>query len=236
MLGFGFTGLRKTESESTAACYIRAMNRADSAGPKPPDEPDDAVHARSRRAIDRLLARHLPALTAFVRLRIGPVIRSNESCSDIVQSACREVLVHADRFQFGGDANFRNWLFTTALRKITDRKRYWLAEKRRAPPEARTAKEPGASDDQVTDCYRAAFTSPSQAAMKREDIEALERAFDRLSPEDREVVVLARIVGMTAAEIARDKNQTVGGVRTRLSRAMARLATLMRKRGTGLGD
>ena len=41
--------------------------------------------------------------------------------------------------------------------------------------------------------------------MRREDIDALERAFDRLSAEDREVVVLARIVGMTAAEIAREK-------------------------------
>jgi RNA polymerase sigma-70 factor, ECF subfamily len=212
------------------------MNRADSPGRKPPDEPDNGARVRSRDEIDQLLARHLPGLTAFVRLRLGPVIRSNESCADIVQSACREVLVHADRFQFGGDANFRNWLFTTALRKITDRKRYWLAEKRRAPREARTAKEPGASDVEVTDCYRAAFTSPSQAAMKREDIDALERAFDRLSAEDREVVVLARIVGMTAAEIARDKNQTVGAVRTRLSRAMVRLATLMRKPGKGLGD
>jgi RNA polymerase sigma-70 factor, ECF subfamily len=222
-------GLWETESESTTSCYIRAMNRADSPDRKPTDEPDDAARAGSRQEIDRLLARHLPGLTAFVRLRLGPVIRSNESCADIVQSACREVLVHADRFQFGGDSNFRNWLYTTALRKITDRKRYWLAEKRRAPRDARTAKEPGASEDQVTDCYRSAFTSPSQAAMKREDIDALERAFDRLSAEDREVVVLARIVGMTAAEIAREKNQTVGSVRTRLSRAMARLAVLMRK-------
>ena len=236
MFAFGFTGLRVAESEPTASCYIRTMNRADSPGRKPPDEPDDHADARSRLDVDQLLARHLPGLTAFVRLRLGPVIRSNESCSDIVQSACREILVHADRFQFGGDANFRSWLFTTALRKITDRKRYWLAQKRRAPRGARTAKEPGTSDEQVTDCYRAAFTSPSQAAMKREDIDALERAFDRLSAEDREVVVLARIVRMPPAEIAREKNQTVGAVRTRLSRALVRLAALMRKPGTRLGD
>jgi RNA polymerase sigma-70 factor (ECF subfamily) len=82
------------------------------------------------------------------------------------------------------------------------------------------------------------FTSPSQAAIRREDIDALERAFDRLSPDDREVVVLARIVGLTAPEIAREKGQTAGAVRVRLSRALARLATLMRdpRGGPGLRE
>jgi RNA polymerase sigma-70 factor (ECF subfamily) len=195
----------------------------------PSKEPDSNAKG-ARPDLDRLLERHLPGLTAFVRLRLGAVIRANESCADIVQSACREVLAHADRFQFGGDANFRNWLFTTALRKITDRKRYWLAEKRRAPRDPRTAADAAASEDQVADCYRAAFTSPSEAAMRREDIDALERAFDRLSTDDREVIVLARIVGLTAPEIAREKGETVGAVRTRLSRAMVRLAALMRKK------
>jgi RNA polymerase sigma-70 factor (ECF subfamily) len=179
-----------------------------------------------RATIDHLLAQHLPGLTAFVRLRLGPLIRANESCADIVQSACREVLVHADRFQFDGDGNFRHWLFTTALRKITDRKRYYLADKRRAPK--KDAGAMNASEDSVADCYEAAFTSPSQAAIRREDVDALERAFDRLSTEDREVVVLARIVGMTHAEIAQETGLTAGAVRTRLSRALARLAVLLR--------
>jgi RNA polymerase sigma-70 factor, ECF subfamily len=183
-----------------------------------------------RAAVDPLLTRHLPALTAFVRLKLGPLIRSNESCADVVQSACREVLVHADRFQFGGEEHFRHWLFTTALRKITDRKRYYLAEKRRRPnEEARSAQS--ATSASVADCYRAAFTSPSRAAMRREDLEALEKAFDRLSPEDRDVVVLARIVGMTCEEIAKESGEKPGTVRQRLSRALARLAVLMKDSG-----
>src|SRR5262245_38675079 len=131
--------------------------------------------SRPPASIDRLLDEHLPGLTAFVRLRAGPLLRAHESCSDIVQSACREVLEHADRFRFGGSEGFRHWLYTTALRKIVDRKRYYSAAKRNAnalrPPGSASA-----SDRQIADCYRAAFTTPSQAAMKREDVERLERA------------------------------------------------------------
>lgn len=53
--------------------------------------------------IERLLQEHLPGLRAFVRLQATPEIRAQESVSDIVQSVCREVLTHADRFQHPGD-------------------------------------------------------------------------------------------------------------------------------------
>ncbi len=58
-------------------------------------------------AIDALLEANLPALRAFVRLRMGPTLRAKESASDLVQSACREVLEGLDRFQFQGAENFR---------------------------------------------------------------------------------------------------------------------------------
>jgi RNA polymerase sigma-70 factor (ECF subfamily) len=183
---------------------------------------------KNRNEIDEQLGAHLPALTAFVRLRLGSLIRANESCSDIVQSACREVLEHADRFQFKGEPQFRHWLFTTALRKITDRQRYYLAGKRR-PPLAKTPAPEGSGDDGLVDCYAAALPSPSQEAIKNEDIEKLERAFDRLPKQDREVVILARIVGLPPAEIAKETGQTAGAVRVRLSRALTKLAVLMRE-------
>jgi RNA polymerase sigma-70 factor (ECF subfamily) len=187
--------------------------------------PNSGSSSRPPASIDRLLDEHLPGLTAFVRLRAGPLLRAHESCSDIVQSACREVLDHAGRFRFGGSEGFRHWLYTTALRKIVDRKRYYSAAKRNA--NALRPPSESASEQQIAACYRAAFTTPSQAAMKREDVERLERAFDELSEQDREVVTLARIVGLSHAEIARRTGSTPGAVRVRLSRAIARLARLM---------
>ncbi len=81
-------------------------------------------------AVEQLVARHLPALRAFVRLRMGAELRSREESGDIVQSVAREVLQHRDRFQHGGEQGFREWLFTTAHRKVANRLEHWRAEKR----------------------------------------------------------------------------------------------------------
>jgi len=43
-----------------------------------------------------------------------------------------------------------------------------------------TASKSAPSDEDVTDRYRAAFTSPSETALKHEETDALERAFDLL--------------------------------------------------------
>ena len=64
------------------------------------------------------------------RLRAGEFVRARESSSDLVQSVCREVLANIGRFQHPSESAFKQWLFREALRKIVDRRDYWLAEKR----------------------------------------------------------------------------------------------------------
>jgi DNA-directed RNA polymerase specialized sigma24 family protein len=81
-------------------------------------------------AVRTLLERYLPGLRAFVRLNSGKALRSKDSCSDLVQSACREVLQHADNFEYGGEAGFKQWLYRTAMRKIAHRADHWRAAKR----------------------------------------------------------------------------------------------------------
>lgn len=173
--------------------------------------------------IDELLERHLPGLRAFVRLRAGPVVRRCESESDLTQSVCREVLEHADRFRHGDEPGFRRWLYTTALRKILDRHDHWLAAKRDVQ------RDEGGGDTALAETYRT-FSTPSQHATRREEIERVERAFDQLSDEQREVVSLAHLVGLSRGEIAAQMQKSEGAVRTMLSRALAQLAELLEER------
>src|SRR5262245_60540622 len=76
-------------------------------------------------AIESLLHQHLPGVQAYVRLRMSPSLRGKESVSDLVQSACREVLQHLGRFQYRGEGNFKHFLYTTALRKVLNKDRYY---------------------------------------------------------------------------------------------------------------
>ncbi|MFO0985558.1 MAG: sigma-70 family RNA polymerase sigma factor [Planctomycetota bacterium] len=180
-------------------------------------------------AVELLLARYLPGLRAFIRLRAGALVRQKESTSDLAQSVCREILQHAERFQFQGEAGFKHWLYATALRKICNRHEYYGAGKRDAAKEVsldQTASTPG--DDQLLQCYRRFYT-PSQQAMMREELGRVELAFERLPEEYREVIVLARVVGLTRAEIAERMGRSEGAVRTLLSRALAQLAHLVER-------
>lgn len=169
-------------------------------------------------AIDELVARHLPALRAFVRLRMGAELRSREQSGDIVQSVAREVLQHRDRFQHGGEKGFREWLFTTAQRKVANRLEHWQAEKRssrRELPLELPAELAGLT------------ASPSRHASAREELAAVEAAFDLLSAEQREAVTMSRLLGMDHVAIAARMGKTEVAVRKLLSRAMGRLAAVL---------
>lgn len=167
-------------------------------------------------AVEELLARNLPALRAFLRLRAGPAVRAHEQSGDLVQSVCREVLENLSGFRYGGEAGFRNWLFTAALRKLDDRGRHWQAGKRDAARDVRC-------DEELLEGYRQ-MTSPSEHAIAREQAGRLEAAFDALDEDDRELITLARLVGLSHAEIAAQRGCSEGAARVALHRALARLA------------
>ena len=175
-------------------------------------------------SIDLLLEENLPALRAYVRLRMSRGLRAKETSSDIVQSACREVLADLGRFEVRDEGSFRHWLFETALRKILDRQRYWHAAKRDTGREVTLPDS--ANDGKLLECY-SSISTPSGQAQLREEIERLEQAFDRMPEHYRQVVTLARIVRLSHAQIAEEMGRTEDSVRNLLPRALARLGTLL---------
>lgn len=202
-------------------------------------EPDlqaltDAAAEGDRRAIETLLERYLPDVRAFVRLRAGPVLRARESSSDLVQSVCREILEHHERFRHPSEGAFRHWLFTTAQRKLQHRYEYWGAQKRGAarevPIDASSGESSAGGVPDLMSRYRR-FSTPSGVASLREEVERVEAAFDQLSEEHREVITLAHLSELSRAEIAERMQKSEGAVRVLLHRALARLSGLLQPEG-----
>lgn len=173
-----------------------------------------------RAALEQLLERHLPRLRAFVRARVGPRLQGRESCSDLVQSACREVLAALPDIEYRGEAEFRSFLFRAAWRKIVDRARFHNAEAR--DPDRERSLDIGDEDLAL-----ASFLTPSRDLQSREELGALEAAFDRLPEEYREVIIMRHIVGSSYAEIAGDLQRSEGAVRNLVYRGLARLSMLL---------
>lgn len=192
------------------------------------DDPADLI-ARAAcgdgEAVERLIELHLPALRAFVRAHMGARLRARESTSDVVQSICRELLTHQERFQHPREEAFKAWLFTTARRKLSNRVRDLERQKRDAAREL-----PGELRESALGDLGGAYgriSSPSGHALKAEEVERLEAALDQLTPEHREVLTLAHLVGLSRAEIGRQMDKSEEAVRQLLHRATAKLAILL---------
>ena len=156
-----------------------------------------------------------PWLLSFVRRRAPRMLRDRESCSDVVQSTYREYTAEQGRFRFVGAAALRQWLRTTALRKIVDRVRYLLRARRNPGREA---------DAEACDILAADAPSPSQEAAFREQLARIEQALGRLDREDRDLITLVKLQGVDYATVARRLQITADAARMRTTRALARLA------------
>lgn len=193
------------------------------------EECGDLVSKASRGdpvAMDELLERNLGGLRAYIRLNAGKLVRAKESCSDLVQSVCREVLQGLDDFEYRGEAAFRQWLYTTALRKVMDKHRYYKQQKRDAAREVEAESGGESQAGNLLDHY-GGFYTPSHDAAIREELALVEEAFDDLPEDYRTVITLSRIVGLSHKEIAAQMGKTEVATRHLLARAMARLSSIL---------
>lgn len=181
-------------------------------------------------AVDELLVRNLPELRDFVARRMGRALQQKESASDLVVSACREVLGHMDRFHYAGEESFRRWLYASALRKIKDRHRFWQAERRRAEREEAAGGAENSEERSRRERFFRTLTTPSQEAIAREELERIEGAFARLPEKYREVILLHHVDGLSHAAIAAELGIRESYARLLLSRGLARIARLLERR------
>jgi RNA polymerase sigma factor (sigma-70 family) len=170
-----------------------------------------------REAQDALCRLHIDCVHAWVRLKRTPLIASRESAMDLVQSAFRQALADLPSYEWGGGASFRNWLLTYAENKLRNRERFHRAERRSPTREA----------DQALSHFYASMASPLRTTDAREQVDQFERAFFRLGDADRDLIVFARIEGLSHAQIAERLGISEANSRKMLSRALVRLANFM---------
>ena len=135
---------------------------------------------------------------------------------DVAEDAVQDALVRAfDRLADCRDPDkFAGWLFLILRNRC-------YAERRRRQREGR----PLEPDDEGV----AAADRPDGAYEQVERIQALERALERLTPEQREVFVMKHVEGLAYEEIGQLTGATVASLKMRMHRAYDRLRVLMKE-------
>jgi RNA polymerase sigma-70 factor, ECF subfamily len=175
-------------------------------------------------ALDQLCGVYAERVRRIVRFRMGPELRSQLESMDLVQETLIDAVKDLDAFAYSSEGDFLRWLARIVENTIRDNVDRMHAAKRDVRRQvalgeitARTGR-PGADAG-----LPAAATTPSAVLSAREDLDKLERAMDQLKPEYRDVIVLAKIEGLTCKEIAAKLNKSRAAVAMSLSRAIVSL-------------
>ena len=157
----------------------------------PIDQTIDLVHkahAGDREALDALVSRYYERVRRIVRLRLGAALRARMASDDILQEVFLEAVRSFDRFEMRDEASLINWLACMAEHRIRDAADYHGAAKRDAGREVPLVVQEGSTllDRELS----AGGLPPAEGASLAEQVARLEAAIDRLSPADRELILL----------------------------------------------
>jgi RNA polymerase sigma-70 factor (ECF subfamily) len=155
---------------------------------------------------------------------MGPELRAQIESMDLVQDAFLAAIQELDDFTYQDEGDFLRWLSSIAENTIRDNIDKIHAGKRDVRKQMSLENIAVRSDGGRIDArYPVATTTPSVLVARREELDRLERAMDQLKGEYRQVVVLAKIEGLSYRQIGQQLSKSPDAVGMLLSRAMVAL-------------
>ncbi len=167
-----------------------------------------------RTALEALVAEHEAAVFRYAQ----SLVRKREDAEEVLQEVFLAFIRYARAFR--GDSSLRTWLLTvTRNTAYRVRKKAADGEGESVELDALGAAAGWGSED------------PESLAIRAESRDGLQRALDGLSEEDREIVLVRDLEGLSGEEAAAMLGITVAAMKSRLHRARLRLAGALRTGG-----
>jgi RNA polymerase sigma-70 factor (ECF subfamily) len=160
-----------------------------------------------RSAIESLLGELRPMVVRYCRARLGRVTGQYHIADDVAQEVCIAVLSALPRYRDMGRP-FASFVFGIASHKVADALR---SSVRSAVP---TQDLPDGPDD---------GPGPEETVVRYIEVEHARRLLARLPPNQRELLLLRVVSGLSAEETGNVLGMSPGAVRVAQHRALARL-------------
>jgi RNA polymerase sigma-70 factor (ECF subfamily) len=175
-------------------------------------------------ALGQLCSVYGERVRRIIRLRMGNEIRPRLDSMDLVQDALVSAMEGLKDFTYKNEGDFLRWLAKITQNKFRDNLDKIYTNKRDIRKEIRLENYgPTTGGNFVGNPAPVQVTTPSVIMSKKEDLDKLEKAIDKLKPDYREVIVLAKIEGLSYKEIADKLGKSIDSVAHLLSRAMLAL-------------
>ena len=175
------------------------------------------------------LLRHQGFLRLLACAEIAPNLRKKIEPSDIVQQTMLEAHRTREQFQGESDPEMAQWLRRMLQNNIVDSLRALQTQKRDISRERSLEGRARNFDEtsQRLDRLLATYSSPSQNAIRSEQLILLSEAIFTLPEDQREAIIQHHLKGKKLAEIAVEWNRSEASIAGLLQRGLRRLRTLM---------
>ena len=160
-----------------------------------------------REAFDALMTTCRPRLVAVVKSLLGGRVKNTIDLDDVLQEICLRAYESIRDFSWQGDDSFLRWLSVIGRNVILESAK-------------RSRREPAPLPE---DLVHASGVSETRRLRREERFDRLEATLKDLSPDHREVILLAKIEKLPLKVVAERMSRSHQGVRQLLRRALQSL-------------
>jgi RNA polymerase sigma-70 factor (ECF subfamily) len=207
-----------------------------STSPIDPDDTDlilrDAAHG-DQAALRSLLERHRERLRRMVALRLDSRVAVRVDASDVVQEALIDAARKLADFERDRPLPFYPWLHRLAAERLEAVHRKHVCGARSVGHERHGFAWPDDSARLLVDCLVASDTTPGHSVVREERRQQVHAALQRLTPPDREVLVMRYLEDLTFPEIAAILEIGESAAKMRHLRAIERIRSVMKTDDSG---
>jgi len=176
----------------------------------------EAARAGAGWAADRLWQSLAPSVAGYLR------VQGAAEPDDLTSEVFLGVFGGLGSFS-GGEEQLRAWVFTIAHRRLTDERR----QTARRPP-------PASLDTEHNHEQGSPAPSAEHDALRRLSAERVQRLCEQLVPDQRDVLLLRLVGGLTVEEVAAGLDKSPGAVKALQRRGLAALRKNFDREGVPL--
>src|SRR5215472_10659982 len=197
----------------------------------------EQARAGDQAALNELFARHRPRLRRMVELRLDRRLQPRIDASDVIQEAYVEAVTRLDEYLRAPSYPLFLWLRLLVGERLLKLHRHHLGTQMRdAGLEVSIYRGalPAASSAALAAQLLGKHTSPTEAAIRAEQILRVQEAINALDPIDREIIALRNFEELSRAEAAVALGIEESAVAKRYVRAIKRLKNVLGDRGDAI--
>ena len=203
-----------------------------------PDDERRMLMESGQTSFASLFSNYGARLERIINFRLDPRIRGRIDAADVLQEAYLEASTRLPSVLDSANVSIFVWLRQQTLQTLVDVHRRQFRQKRDVNREIHFAST-GPSDGtsvSIAQFLIGQLTSPSEVAVKAEEIQWLQEALNSMNEVDREVLALRHFEQLSNTQVAEVLGLTPTAASNRYLRAAARLGEILQRLNTSTGS